>query len=184
MKTITIKLYSFAELSEKAKDRAHTDSLRYFENPWARENWQSLEEFCKLFPCSYRREYMEFTGDGYVSELSGQRLATYIWNNYRDRIYTGKYYYANGKSRHSRIQIEVSCPFTGYIADDVLLDEIVKFMRKPDSRDFEQLLRDCISDWETYVKDDEAEAASIERFAEDCEANEWTFEEDGTMRND
>lgn len=199
MKTKTINVYSYAELSDKAKERAWLDSLQHFEYAWADDNAASLKGFENTFPLKIKHwEYggrgegvnFEMTCDDAVTLLTGQRLATYIWNNFRNDIYKGKFYSTSGnyvdgkysyKSRHSKIILESSCPFTGYCMDDALLDEVFAFMEKPDSRNFEELMGDCFEAWVKACNDDADYQSSQPAFAESCEANEYEFDESGDM---
>ena len=103
MRTIETILYSFEELSEGAKQKAIEDWRNNTqEYEWSSENRDTLEKFADIFPIRIRNwsyggsgegVHFEFTADGEIEELSGQRLATYIWNNYRNEIYTPKQYW-------------------------------------------------------------------------------------------
>lgn len=199
MRTMTVDVFKYSELSDKAKEKAWSKSLGNFENPWSSENQDSLEAFEKIFPVkikdwSYggRGEGVTFqmTCDDAIENLSGVRLATYIWNNYRRDIYKGKYYSTGGewingkyhyKSRHSNIQLEISFPFTGYCADHYLLDPLESFLKKPDTRNFRELLQDCFDNWVKLCSEDAEYQAGPEAFAENAEANEWEFDKDGNQ---
>lgn len=102
MRTITTTVYQFSELSDKAKENAiekyRNSDREYF---WLEENRETMEKFAELFPIkvtnwSYggRGEGVSFTSsmDGAVEELTGQRLATYLWNNYKKDLFNGKFY--------------------------------------------------------------------------------------------
>lgn len=127
-------------------------------------------------------------------ELSGQRLATYLWNNYRTDIYSAKYYSicnghkgavgVNSKSRKSKIQFESgNCPLTGYSMDNHILTPMWEFIDKPDSRDFKELISDCFDAWVKGCNDDIDFQNSDEYIKDAIIANEYEFEfdEDGNM---
>jgi hypothetical protein len=203
MKEITIKAYEVSELSDKAKDRAFRKWLNNFEYFWYDENKASLNAFEDIFPIEVNNfEYgnggyinWTFTEDERIRELSGQRLATYLWNNYRWEIFKGKYYslwskkevsyeyHKNGcpvlKSRRSKIIMDNCCVLTGYTTDDSLLIPVYDFMNKPDSRDFEDLLNDCLNEWVKDCNADYEYAMSTEAFEEYCESNDLMFDENG-----
>jgi hypothetical protein len=94
-------------------------------------------------------------------ELSGIRLAKFIWNNYKDDIFKGKYYslwsktdisyehhkegYPVLKTRRSKILLDNCCVLTGVCNDDDLLSPIYKFLDNPIDINFEELLTACIN---------------------------------------
>lgn len=97
----------------------------------------------------------------------------------KDRI-TGEEHYWTIVSSNWRIDT-YNCPLTGYCVDNSLLDPIWKFMDSPDNRTFKDLLDDCFGEW---IKDCEADyeySTSMEMFVEECESNDWTFDEKGRM---
>jgi hypothetical protein len=205
MKTKTINVYSFDELSNSAKSKA-IDNWRNnnYESGsfWASENRQSMEKFAELFPIkiidwSYggRGEgvYFRFTDDYNLGEMSGLRLAKFIWNNYKSDIYTYKYYsICNGrkncvgigsKSRHSKIQLEeFGCPFTGFYMDNEILAPLFDFMRKPSKNTtFKDLLDECFEAWIKACNDDTESQNSDESITETIQANEYEFDESGNL---
>ena len=213
MKTIEVKLYSFNELSQEAKEKAiqnhRNNGLEYF---WNEENLQSLKAFCKVFDIDLKKYSIDSYGHSYVDtslnasedvlNLSGVRLLKYLWNNFRTDIYKGKYYFVkseqalkhkrvksqtlkNGKifnSYRSAIQLESSCPFTGYCMDEDLLEPVFKFMALPlNSVTYEDLLNDCIESWLSAAVKDLEYQESDEFIGEHLEANEYEFTEDGEL---
>ena len=217
-RTVRFKVYKFHELSDKAKQKAieHYREKGY-EPAWTTENRKSMEAFAEIFPIkvtnwSYggRGEGVafHFTADDEIEELSGQRLATYLWNNYKNEIYSKKYYNSyrsltDHKIKHNRVVSEelttgpnkgkflnsyysaitiekYNCPLTGYWMDNELLDEIWKFLDKPDSRSFKDLLEDCFDAWIKACNADIEEQNSDEYIAEILAANNYEFEDDGT----
>lgn len=217
MKEITIQAFEITELSEKAQEKAYNRWLEHHEYFWGDENRKSLEEFAKIFPVKIRDwsygdrgagVYWDFTERDEIEEMSGWRLATYLWNNYRDTIYQPKYLKSFAKDarmkyhpmlkqkfekRHngeeywwitiqSNWRIETyNCPLTGYCIDNSLLDEIWKFMDKPDNRTFEELLDDCFDMWVKDCEQDYEYSTSMEFFIEECGSQDWSFDENGRM---
>lgn len=198
MQTITIKLYKLEELSNKAQDHAHSEWLQGFDNPWASENEDTLEAFAELFPVKIKswsygstsggdNVSFDMTCDDAIAEMSSLRLAKYIWNNYGDKLFKPKFIYggtvsAEMKSYRSKVQREASCVLTGYCMDETILEPIYDFLKKPSTLTFKELIEDCFYQWVKACADDLEYQASFEAFRESCEANEYLFEEDGTLR--
>jgi len=185
MRTIEQEVYSFDELSEGAKERAVTDYWN--ERPgyaWERENLDSLKKFYDVFSSlvkSGNRNWSDvcIIGDDNVMELSGIRAATYLWNNYKDDLYEGKYYYKGGRSRHSKIQLMHDCVLTGYYMDEEILEPIYEFLKKPDQRTIEDIMQECVESWRIASEKDYEYQQTQAWFAETAEANDWEFTEDG-----
>jgi len=105
MRVIETKVYSFNELSERAKQKV----VDTFANSGSFADWifeesgETLKKFCELFDVKYtaidflqpwRNDYRIETGGNYndkVKALSGPRLMAYLWNNYGADIYKPKY---------------------------------------------------------------------------------------------
>lgn len=211
MRTVVeqVELYKYDELSDEAKDNAFNEWVedQYGDNPWADENRESMKAFAKLFPITVRDwEYDTYSHrvsfnfsdyDAYdldaIENLSGVRLATWLWNNLRSDIYQGKWYSQSWnpkkntldvskgtKQRRSKCQIESSCPFTGYYMDDVLLDPIFAFMKKPvASTTMRDLLEDCFDAWGKACSKQLEYQSSEDKFKEDTIANEWEYTKHG-----
>ena len=205
MRTEKIKIYKFNELTDEGREKA-IDNYRNSGNDYhfGSENEASLKAFENIFPIkignwSYggdRSDGISFTMqcDDNIAELSGQRLATYIWNNYR-QIYKGKYYSSrsiptgrttppmiNYKYRYSKCTLEEGYNFTGYCADIYLLKTIYDFMKQPVSTmTFEDLMRECLDEWISQCTKDVEYQNSDENIEETLEANEYEFYETGEI---
>ena len=202
MKIKKIKIFELSELSEEAKKTA-IESLRgtieYF---YGDDNRKSLQEFENIFPIKVKNwSYGGDRSDGisfnmecedHISELSGFRLAKYIWNNYGHRIYKGKYYSSrmistgrktppmfNYKYIHSKCTLEAGANLTGYSADLYLLDTIFDFLDKPDSRTFEDLMSESLNQWIKQCTEDVESTYTDEYIEDHAEANEYEFLETG-----
>lgn len=208
MKTKVINLYQFSELSDEAKEKA-INNFRNNENDFyfiTDDAGKSFEKFADIFSISnwdidycepYRNNY-RLNFDDNVKALSGQRLANYIWNNYRNDIFKGNYYslwsktevsfkyYKEGhpvlKTRHSKIQLSNSCVLTGVCYDNDVLNPIYDFLDKPkDNIDFETLISDCIYSLCHSVNSEIEYQYTDEAIIETIEANEYDFDEDGNL---
>lgn len=202
MKTITINLYKYDELpTEEAKEKA-VEQFREKssgEYSWAEEWHKSIQEFCETFGITYKNSTVGTSPDvryslGQIDDnilaLKGRRLIAYLINNYYDMLFEHKHYgeYREVKpkvwryKRYSKCQWqETCCPFTGYCGDEDCLQPIREYLKKPNlSTDLEDLLRDCIGEWEKGVRADCEYQESDEAIIESITANEYDFEEDGT----
>ena len=205
MRTECLKIYSFAELSESAQQNA-IESYRETEYGYG-YNWQdewldSLNTFCELLnidlgryeigPYSY--SYIDASYENYNFEnedLKGLRLRTWIINNWLPQLRKGKYYSSGNKwidgkyhykSRHSKIQFEYdNCSLTGFCGDNALIDPIIEFVNKPDNRDLNGIISDCMWSFISEFNSDMEYQDSDEYIREIIEANDYEFLADGSM---
>jgi hypothetical protein len=208
MRTKTINIYSFDELSEEAKEKAIEDyRSNGFDYFWGDDNENTLKEFEDIFPISVGRwEYgyhnfinFEMTCDDEISELKGIRLLKYLYNNYESILFQGEFKntienrikhprikskkLSNGKwfnSYHSAIFKSNCCVLTGYCLDDNILEPIYQFLKNPkDNINFEDLMKDCLESWIQACRNDYEYQQSNEYISEHLEANEYEFDEEG-----
>lgn len=209
MRVIEKTVYSFDELSGEAKETAinnyRDDNQDFF---WSGEVEDTLNKFCDIFSIDWRRiDYQEPYRNDYkinldenILELSGLRLAKYIWNNFNSYLYKGKYYQVNSDKKliHKRVKSEVlsngkifnayyskiqkdnCCVLTGVCYDDDILRPIYEFLDKPSNIDFETLLNDCIISLCRSVSSEIDWRNEDEQIIEEILANEYEFNEDGT----
>ncbi len=210
MKTITVNLYQFSELSEDAKEKVIENFRDGNTDFWFLDEVRnSFDKFCDLFSIKwsqidyqepYRNEY-SIQLDDCIKELSGQRLATYIWNNYKNDLFKRKYLKSfDGHKKHinivnhtakgtrkeycnyySSLKKDNSCVLTGVCYDYDLLQPIYDFLDKPTDTDFETLLNDCIYSLCHSVSSEIDYQNSDEAITETIEANEYYFDEDGNL---
>ena len=220
MKEITIKLYTFDELSDEAKKRAHNTFLSTGDY-WGASGdaTATIKKVEELFGIklsdweidSYNPRYPTVTfqdnrwHDGAL-DLKGNRARAYLWNNFGKVLLTGRYYSKwRGTDRaHSRLFFDRvydgTCPLTGVCFDCDALDPMAYFcfgvvwngekrvssgrlLRADNAVTVKSVIQDCVySMFKAFNADCEA-SESMDYFAELCEVNGWTFEEDGTMRN-
>ena len=220
MKEITIKLYTFDELSDEAKKRAHETFLSTGDY-WGASGdaTATIKKVEELFGIklsdweidSYNPRYpvVTFQDSRWHDEaldLKGNRARAYLWNNFGKVLLTGRYYskWHGTKYAHSRLFFDRvydgTCPLTGVCFDCDALDPMAYFCfgvvwngekRVPSGRSLradnavtvKSVIQDCVySMFKAFNEDCEA-SESMDYFAELCEVNGWTFEEDGTMRN-
>ena len=220
MKEITIKLYTFDELSDEAKKRAHetflstgnysgassdaTATIKRVEELFGIKlsDWE-IGSSCPRYPT------VTFQGSRWhddALDLKGNRARAYLWNNFGKVLLTGRYYskWHGTKYAHSRFFFDRvydgTCPLTGVCFDRDALDPMAYFLfgvvwngekrvssgrslRAGNAVTVKSVIQDCVySLFKAFNADCEA-SESMDYFAELCEGNGWTFEEDGTMRN-
>lgn len=141
--------------------------------------------------------------------LAGERARAFLWNNFGHLLLTGRYYskFHGTKHAHSKFWFDRvydgTCPLTGVCFDNDALDPLayfcfgVKWDEKAKKRvmvphderwrwrstTVEEIIRDCVDSLFKSARQDCEYQDSEEYFAEMCEANGWTFEEDGTRRD-
>lgn len=207
MKTIEINLYSFDELSDKAKRKALKE---YIENEdfyfiWD-DAYETVKSFCKkTIIKTYQNSWLEpnFNNiDDSILNLTGVRLMKYFINNF-DFLYKPKYLksYDDHKTHrmikniialntgnkyslaYSNIQKETSYNLTGVCYDDVFLKPIYDFLQKPTkNKNFEDIISDCFYCLKKSIENEIEYMQSMEYFAELCEMNNYYFTEQGEMK--
>lgn len=190
METRTYKVYKFNELSDEAKEKA-IEKIRKREYnagfPWSEEYRQSLEGFAKFFDITLKDWSVGGRGEGVSFDLSenmdglkGVRLYKYLVNNYLNR--TKEYKYSKEKKGQKYNVLAGECFFTGFCADENLLDAIREFCKKP-KKDLEarELFEACFWDWIKAYNADSDYQTSDEGIKETIEANDYDFLENGTI---
>ena len=198
MRTVqrTYTLFDIEELEETARQKAYTDWLaKGNDYLYASENCNTLEAFCNLFrivctnyrydSCTYYyRFYTEQEED--MEGLSGIRLRTFICNNFHYGLYYPKTYWTKDlkKKRNSRISLISSCPLTGFVMDDIMLQPLMEFLQHPDNRNFKELMRDCLEAFFCSCRDDCEYCESEEYFKDESHRRNWEYLKDGTLFNE
>lgn len=198
MRTIEINLYQYNELSEEAKEKAFNDFCSNDYYHWNGENNKVLEWFKNTFDVkiidweygyqNYISWESEYTTD--QDELTGKRLISFLWNNYKNDLFQGKYYSKTistspyrYKSRRSKILLEDGCP-TGYYLGSLIIDPMLAVLRGEKIQNNYTLydcLNDCLDAWIEGCRDDYEHYYSMENFKELSEANEWEYNENGEL---
>ena len=201
MRQLTINIYKFSELSEKAQRRAWENGPD-FSGDYFDEYRHTLKEFENIFDISvYRWNVNEYdynfayvTAGAATGAPDGDplRLARYIWNNYAEYITRGKYYgkliYRENQpprhvKRYSKATFEMdNCPLTGTCFDMDILQPVLDclhYKRFFDS--YEDLIDACLNSFFQACQADIEYHSSFEFFAEMYEINEYEFLETGEM---
>ena len=122
-----------------------------------------------------RGEYIKAKiNDEDIASLTGPRLFKYLINNHST---IGNPF--NFNKPHA--VLAGNCPFTGVCYDETLLDNIRAFMKKPDSRTFQELINDCTDQLLTEIHNEGDYIYSDIGLLETCQANEYQFTENGQI---
>lgn len=208
-------VFEYKELSDKAKERAYTNWLQERYYPFRSDNEKTLRMFERIFPIAIKdwgydsqngNIDFEFDETEIIENLSGFRLSKYIWNNYKEHIFKGKYYGRlspfdkNGNKieiskehpigqrhikRYSKVLFDTCGVLTGYCLDDDILEPIYNFLNKPNNGiNFYDLMQQCLNSWVgSCVMDCEANE-SEETFINEIENNDNMFLENGDLFNE
>ena len=176
-RTITTEVYSFEELTDDAKERAHIDYVASGDSfPWGDEWQDSLSAFCDIAPVEWSRfdvtaYYIDCRAAFYeadAADLSGVRAWKWLHNN--------------GWFDLAKRNAEGACTLTGYCGDCPLFDPIHRHAATPSKvPDLEQVFYECLQSWVYACRADQEHCESLDYFAELCEGNEWEFSEHGRM---
>lgn len=169
MRTITLKLYKFEELSK--------DAQRVAKNNVGFETYDS-----DLWECARAAQKLYDRLKEPIEDIYGNRLRTWIVNNIMDELTSTKYYGnrwgREPKFRFSRIFKEVDeANLTGVSFDYDFLAPLMDFVKKPDESvsnydlartNLESIAMDIINAEEEYFYSDEG-------FSDYCEGNNMEF---------
>ena len=176
MKTRTINVYEFSELSEEAKQTALENNANDAEYFWGDDAIKSLEGFMEHFNCSlsrysidwnekYRNEIKIDIPD-YMNDISVKELKQYI--------------NSMGSFNKKTLAGLGDCKFTGYCMDESACDGARKAFFKGE-RDLYTILYAGYESWYEDCNKDFEFQLSMEGYSEHCEANGYEFDEDGNM---
>lgn len=203
MRTETKNIYKFDELSEDAQKKAiekySSQTIEHGFN-WTDEYIQTVKEGLKAFNAdlvnysidclSVNQSSWKIKVDSDINEeMNGIRLRTYILNNFSHVLYErkpyGKYEIRAGKwgyPYYSKCQKRnTECPLTGCSMDYDFLENIYKFIEKPDSSTFAELLEDATQNTFKALKNDCEHQLTDEYIKDAITSNEYEFYEDGTI---
>lgn len=215
MRTVRTKVYQFSELDNTAKEKA----ISQFRNNGIDTDYiyddahESVKAFHELFNTKEgNRSWLECNTnsiDDNVLQLTGLRLQKYIWNNYGQSLYKGKFYnyknntpnklvhkriksiyYTNSNSwgnyYYSAITKDNSCVLTGVCYDNSLLHPIYDFLENYNAKkdyysymDFETLMNDCFTELEKDIENEVEAQNEDSAIIETIEGNDYEFTKEG-----
>lgn len=198
MRTIEKTVYKFEELPEEAKQKVLEDWINFVnEADFLRDDSKSFEKFCEVFNVQWKNYGVDtrtiyqqsFDYDHEILNFSGIRLIKYVWNNYKDSLYSGKYYskWQGLKliSRKSMILLDNCCPLTGYCMDNEILKPVYGVLDGKQVNNsnytYQDMIADCVKAFEKYFSINYNFYCGAEYCAEDSELNNYEYYENGEM---
>jgi hypothetical protein len=187
---------TFDELDDRAKDKAR-EWCGGAEHVWE-EARESMDAFLKFFDSDVdirHNYYVTVTktpsaldnapwGYDQHEELSGPRLAKWIYNNYV--LDAPKAFYKNGKKRYSNILREPRW-LSGVSYDLTLMDTILQFVNTCgmnwQSATFEDLIKSSVEDLMKVAEEEVEYSYSDEAVRDACDANGWVFDTAGRLKS-
>ena len=172
MKTKTINVYEFSELSDKAKENAISNYITYFEYGWGDEAIKSVEAFCEHFGCTvnnYSIDFLEPNRNNFsisYAELEDGEIESLLneLGDYNKDTFKGL----------------GDCKLTGVCFDEDVIDGFRTAWFNGE-RDLRELISEGISEWESSVRSDAEYQISEEGFADHCDCNNIEFNKEGEM---
>lgn len=188
MKTKTIELFSFAELSKEAQEKAHNEwrekndyfFLQDCMNEWLHEELEEnkikdingeYDVVNQVRPKNKAHVFYSLSssqGDGVCFE------GNFEWKGYIVKIkHSGRYYHSNSKT------IDIYHKESDEPIDNLMEDKKSEKIYAQ----FEKIYQSICKTLENRGYDFIEYEDSLESFEQQCEANEWTFTSDGKMEN-
>jgi len=206
MRTVRTKIYKFEELSEDAQQKAINKHREVMDNDFIYDDTHKVvEAFNDVFETKEgRNSWLDVYTDHMeenILELKGLRLQKYLWNNYKNQLFKGKYYslwskkdisykyHKNGcpvlKSRYSKVLKQNSCVLTGMRYDDDMLQPIYDFLEKRNFSNctitFYHLINDCFDELRKTVENEIDYRNTDDAIIEEIKANDYEFTENGNI---
>lgn len=171
MKTVTVEIFEFNELSDKAKQTAigrYREKYLDLSFIWD-DGKATVKAFCEVFNIRTTKQYWTEPYldniDDDILELTGSELRDYIVEKIPEK------YLVRGE-----------CLLTGMCYDVDMLSPIWDFMESSSSQyNYEELIQDCFYQLEQVLKADDEYQYSDEAISETIEANAYQFTIDGNF---
>lgn len=168
MRTIQTTVYQFGELNDEAKGKARAWYREGRSLFWDGEYQDTLNAFCSALGikwdcCDIDRMDIRYRiqQDENILELSYVRL----WKWLQAQSFVSK--------------LKTDCPFTGFCADEDILQPLREFLERPTKTTLQELIGDCLYSWlKAYCADVEYQN-SDEAVDSNILANEYEFTKDG-----
>ena len=171
MRTETIRLYRFNELSDKAKARAVEDYCASGEPyHFDGENMASIKALAKHFGGRIKDYSIDWLGTSYSSmefempEMDAEEI--------RQRLNQ------LGTFNPDTLKGHGDCKLTGYCADEAAIDGLRKSFAAGE-HDLDKLMQAAFQTWLKDAQSDAEHQFSLEGYAEQAEVNNFEFTENG-----
>lgn len=174
MRTKTINVYSFAELSDKAKERAKQSYAADCGYRWADEALKSMNALAEHFGGAVKDWSIDFFASSYSSmdfDMPDDMTAKEIRARLRELgTYDSKTLRGHG-----------DCKLTGFCIDEDAVDGFrIAFVREKE-RDLGKLMRAAFVNWLKACQTDCDDEYSDEQLSEHCDANNYEFHANGDI---
>lgn len=177
MKTKIVKLYSIDELSPTAKLKALDAYNRNNEFSWANDALKSLTQFAEHFGCKLIDYNIDWDSESQSWAKFDTDSVVFTKAELKEKILS------MGSFDRKTMKGSGDCVFTGVTFDEDAADGTrIAFFNK--QTDIDELLQAGFRSWINSCVSAYEDQKSLASFTEACEANEYTFLEDGTMDND
>lgn len=184
MKTKTINVYSFKELSDAAKDRARID----YETNWGGANWDrdgeymaALKALAEHFGARLSDWSIDWSGGAAPSSVEFEAptqedsgLSKTAWEKHlREKLQ------ALGSYNRRTLKGNGDCKLTGMCYDENAIDGFRWAFYREGERDLNALLQAAYDSWIKAAHEDYAYDFGNEGLAENFDANGYEFDEEG-----
>lgn len=193
MKTIEINLYSFSELSEAAKEKAISNWYETEDYPFLSDDIESsiLEQFDteKVFSgikLSYSLSYSQGDGLSFSSDFDFENwLKKYTFQNFKKRALIESFTLSiNANSgQYSYAHKDCISGIENYRTNNTIALKNLKQLFENILNDIQTYYLEVCKQAERYGYSEIEYRMTETEFSECCEANYYTFLEDGTMQN-
>lgn len=176
MKQVTINLYSFEELSKEAKEKARENFNNRTEYFWSNDCIKSLEKLAEHFNCKLIDYNIDWSNSNYSNAKFDCENIEFTEKELKQLVLS------LGSYNKKTLKGNGDCVLTGVCFDEDGADGVRKAYFSGE-RNLNELLQSGFSSLLKAGQNDFEYQQSEESFIETCEANEYTFEADGTMNN-
>ena len=172
MRTKTVNVYKFSELSDKAKERAKSNYATGEGYVWAGEAMDSLKALAKHFDGQLKDYEIDWFNSSYSSasfdmpEMTEREIRAKLKE-------LGSYNRKTGKGKGD-------CKLTGYCLDEDAIDGF-RLAFRGGVRDLSALMESAFRSWLKAAQDDCEGYYSDEQFGEHCDVNGYEFDASGDM---
>jgi len=173
--TTVTEVYTFAELSKSAKQKALENNANESEYFWGYDAINSLKKFAEHFNSELKNWSIDWANQ-YRNEISFD-VPTYMQELTQDEL--TEYIESMGSYNKETLSGDGECKFTGFCMDEDAADGARIDFYKNGETDVKELLYSGYCNLIAACKKDYEYQLSEEGFSEMCEANEYEFTENG-----
>lgn len=174
MRTETITIYRFSELSQEAKQRAAAEQQSLFGYAWSREALDSMQQLAKHFAV----KVVAWSIDWYACSPSTMKFSMPEGMTKREIHRRLK---ELGTYNEVTLQGHGDYKLTGMCLDEAAIDGFRLACLRDNITDLRDLMEAAFASWLKACQVDAADEYSEETFGGYCEANDYEFLADGTF---